>query len=132
MKTRFLLALGIILSICYSSCKNSTEENVEVAIDSTRVFIDRWEKKNKEQMLTPEDRINFTIQWNKLVQENKRMGIVKESLSKERINEVEMLYSGAKALKNVMIMQEIQNNLQSRGTNSAEGEEDSGQLIVDF
>lgn len=132
MKTKFLLVLFTLLFISFYSCTNSVDKKVKIATDSTEAFIKRWEKKNREQLLTPEDRKNFTDQWNRLVQNNKVQGVVKEKLSEEKIKEVEQLYSSAKALKNKMIMQEIQNNLQSRGSNSAEGEEDSGQLIIDF
>ncbi|RZL44874.1 MAG: hypothetical protein EOP00_18760 [Pedobacter sp.] len=132
MKTRFLFVLFMFLFIGFYSCISEVNKKVRLATDSTDAFINRWEKKNKEQLLTPEDRRSFTDQWNQLVQTNKVLGVVREKLSKEKIKEVEMLYGRAKALKNVMIMQEIQNNLQRRGSNSADGEKDSGQLKIDF
>jgi len=132
MKTRFLTLISVLIFATIYGCKNSSDIKAEAAIDSTRAFVNRWEQKERNSLLTPEDRKNFTDQWNQLVQKNKTQGVVRAELNEEKIKELEAIYRDAKALNNKMIMQAIQNNLMSRGTNSAAEQEVIEQFDIEF
>jgi hypothetical protein len=132
MKTKFLFPIILLALANLYGCKNASTVKVEVAIDSTRAFLDNWEAKNREGLLTPEDRKTFTDQWNLRVKKNKAQGLIRAFLSKEQIKEVEIIYKDAKTLNNKMMMQAMQNNFTSRMSNSVSQDEELDQFNIDF
>ncbi|RZL17520.1 MAG: hypothetical protein EOO89_07555 [Pedobacter sp.] len=132
MRSIFLTLISIIILAGFYSCTSSSESKIDTAIDSTTAFILRWEKRSRESMLTEEERKTFTDQCNELVLRNKAQGVVRENMSKEKVRELELLYGRARAIKTKMILNEMQDNMLRRGTNSARGEANSGELITDF
>lgn len=132
MKKIFLFINCYFLAFNFYACKSTADKKTELALENTKVFVTKWEQKERMHPISDEDHKQFTDDWNKLVLENSVQGVVKAKLSDEKIQEFKSIYSRARALKNKMILSEMQNGFLRRGSNSARPEVEIGSLNTDF